>query len=274
MKIPRKPLFDEPLALVIGDLSWEEIDGYGLVLSAMNIPYAVVRGPEGWEIRVEESNQERAAHAIEQYRLENPDRPEPEAPPPRDWTAAAITTAAVILVLIGVHNRVYDSLSAGIIIREYGADAARILDGELYRTVTALFLHGDARHLLGNIAGIAVFAPAVCGVAGTVAGWLMILLAGALGNFANAIFFQTGHLSIGASTAVFGAVGILSAHQFLEKRKTPEMRRKAWLSLGGGLAFLGFMGAGEHTDITAHLFGLMAGAFIGGVRARYFRSHP
>lgn len=266
------PRFSSTLSVLYRELSWEEADIYGLVLSAMGIPYVLMRAPEGWEIRVDETDLARAADAVAQYIRENPPEPKATPPDPGDRIAAMISTAVVILVLIGIHHFVYSGLSSEFIIQKYGASATRILNGELYRVVTALFLHGDGRHLLGNIAGIAVFAPAVCGIAGTGAGWLMILLAGALGNFANAIFFQTGHLSIGASTAVFGAVGILSAHQFLEKRKTMEQRRKAWLSLGGGLALLGFMGTGEHTDITAHLFGLLAGGLIGGFRSRHLRN--
>lgn len=38
---------------------------------------------------------------------------------------------------------------------------------------------------------------------------------------------------------------------------------RAWLPLAGGLALLGFLGSSAHTDITAHLFGFLAGAVLG-----------
>jgi membrane associated rhomboid family serine protease len=95
----------------------------------------------------------------------------------------------------------------------------------------------------------------------------MILFAGILGNLANAALFQYGHNSIGASTAVFGAVGFLAAYQLHRKIKVVDQRRKAWLPLAGGLALLAFLGAGAQSDLTAHLFGFLAGIFLGLVYA-------
>jgi membrane associated rhomboid family serine protease len=92
----------------------------------------------------------------------------------------------------------------------------------------------------------------------------MVLLTGALGNLANAALQLPGHRSIGASTAVFGAIGLLSAFQFWSKFRRPGHRLKAWLPLAAGLALLGLLGAsGERTDLMAHLFGLLAGLLLG-----------
>lgn len=38
---------------------------------------------------------------------------------------------------------------------------------------------------------------------------------------------------------------------------------RAWLPFGAGLALLGILGSGKHTDLTAHLFGFMAGLIPG-----------
>jgi len=137
------------------------------------------------------------------------------------------------------------------------------MNGEIYRTVTSLMLHSGYPHLASNIAGIAIFGTAVCSITGAGVGWLMILLSGILGNLANAALFQYGHISIGASTAVFGAVGILAAYQLCRKIKIAGQRMKAWLPLAGGLALLGFLGSSKHSDLTAHLFGFIAGICIG-----------
>jgi rhomboid protease GluP len=133
-------------------------------------------------------------------------------------------------------------------------------------------LHGGYPHLAGNMAGIAVFGTAVCNITGAGVGWLMILLTGILGNLANAALFQYGHISIGASTAVFGAVGILAAYQLYRKIQIPGQRMRAWLPIAGGLALLAFLGSSEHSDLTAHLFGFIAGIFLGLFYARHLRS--
>jgi len=163
----------------------------------------------------------------------------------------------------------YYTLSVDLIVREYGASAYDIINGEIYRTVTALMLHSNYAHLASNMAGIAIFGTAVCSITGTGVGWLMILLTGILGNLINAALFRYGHISIGASTAVFGAVGILAAYQLARKIKIPGQRMKAWLPFAGGLALLGFLGAAQHADITAHLFGFIAGIGFGLLYALY-----
>ncbi|HSQ86731.1 MAG TPA: rhomboid family intramembrane serine protease, partial [Desulfobacterales bacterium] len=118
-------------------------------------------------------------------------------------------------------------------------------------------------HLAGNMVGIAVFGTAVCNITGAGVGWLMILLTGILGNLANAALFRYGHISIGASTSVFGAVGILAAYQLSRKIRIAGQRMKAWLPLAGGLALLGLLGSSKHSDLTAHLFGFIAGILLG-----------
>ena len=95
-----------------------------------------------------------------------------------------------------------------------------------------------------------------------------MLLAGALGNGMNALWYRTGHLSIGASTAVFGAVGILAATQLtLDKTAGPRPWLERAAPVVGGLALLGMLGASPHSDLLAHLFGLFAG-ILGGARRR------
>jgi len=155
------------------------------------------------------------------------------------------------------------------IAREYGSSAFDILNGEIYRTVTSLMLHSNYLHLAGNIAGIVIFGTAVCNITGTGAGWLLILLTGILGNLVNAAMFKYGHVSIGASTALFGAVGFLAAYQFCKKIRFADTRMKAWLPLAAGLALLGFLGTGARSDLTAHLFGFMAGICLGLLYALY-----
>ena len=44
---------------------------------------------------------------------------------------------------------------------------------------------------------------------------------------------------------------------------------KAWLPIAGGLALLSFLGTGLHSDLTAHLFGFVAGVCLGLIYALY-----
>lgn len=92
---------------------------------------------------------------------------------------------------------------------------------------------------------------------------ICLLSSGALGNYATALLYRSTHLSIGASTAVFGAVGILISHQTFSSLRVARQRFRAWLTLGGGLCLLGLFSQGEHTDILSHLFGLGSGMAVG-----------
>src|SRR5437016_9452621 len=81
----------------------------------------------------------------------------------------------------------------------------RIVAGEWWRTVTALTLHADASHLLGNAAASVVLVGAVSRELGPGLGLWLVLLAGAGGNALTAVAHSAHHASVGASTAIFGA---------------------------------------------------------------------
>jgi rhomboid protease GluP len=253
--------------------SHERINLLILILSAANVPYAVVKSADGWGIWVKDTHLEKATQKIDAYFRENPVLPpEPHAPlTPSRPTTTGIGAAALLLL---VHAAVTHYQTQDTVIATFGANADRIVSGEFYRAVTALMLHSGPVHLIGNLAGIILFGTAVCSLTGSGPGWLMILLTGILGNIANAVFYQTAHLSIGASTAIFGAIGILTAIRFRQKNSPAGWKYRAWLPLAAGLALLAMLGTeGAQTDIMAHLFGLLSGLFIGTAHA-YFIWRP
>ncbi len=250
------------IEILCENLTQDQADNYGLVLDAYGLPYSVKRSGSSWEIWIDETIHDRALELVEQYIEENPHIPLPDAQE-TETHHRTFTGIWACLILMACSIAVNMSGNVDKIVREYGASASDILNGEIYRTVTALMLHSSYPHLVGNMAGIAIFGTAVCNITGTGVGWLIILLTGILGNLANAALFGYGHLSIGASTAVFGAIGILAAYQLSRKIKIAGQRMKAWLPLAGGLALLGFLGSSKHSDLTAHLFGFIAGICLG-----------
>ena len=241
--------------ILFENLTQDQVDTYGLVLDAYDLPYSTIRSGIGWKILVDETNHDRALGLIEQYLEENQHNSLPDAQEAETYQRT-YSGIWVSLILMACSITVNMSGNVDKIVREYGASAYNILNGEIYRTVTALMLHSNYPHL-------AVFGTAVCNITGAGVGWLMILLTGILGNLANAALFRYGHISIGASTSVFGAVGILSAYQLSRKIRIAGQRMKAWLPLAGGLALLGLLGSSKQSDLTAHLFGFIAGILLG-----------
>jgi hypothetical protein len=130
--------------------------------------------------------------------------------------------------------------------------AGLIRDGEWWRTLTALSLHADPLHLVGNLVFGLVFGFLTGQLLGWGLAWSGMLLAGALGNALNALIHSPSHASIGASTAVFATLGILAAYSWKQRRHLVNR----WLPFGGGVALLAFLGmGGGRTDIFAHVTG-------------------
>lgn len=165
--------------------------------------------------------------------------------------------ALLALIHLGILNyQIHDQM-----VLRYGASALYILQDETFRAITALFLHADGRHLLGNIAGMLMFAAPLFSLTGFGAGPFLLLLTGTCGNLINAYAYRTAHLSIGASTAVMGAAGALAAYQVLNRKQ------KQWLNtlmpIFSGAVLVSLLSQGENTDVWAHVFGFASGLFCG-----------
>jgi len=238
-----------------------QIDEWALVLMSADIPHRVERTAEGWALIVPWSERERAASELAHFRHENPHRTAPgSARPEYGATAAGFVLAAALLAFYTVTG---PRAGASRWFHAGRADAARILDGEAWRTVTALTLHADNAHVIGNVASCAVFVTAVCREVGPGVGLWLVLLAGSIGNALNAAAHGGHHASVGASTALFGAIGILAGLQFTTRRRRRFRTTKAWLPLAGGLMLLAMLGTGDNADIGAHLFGFVVGVPLG-----------
>jgi membrane associated rhomboid family serine protease len=256
------------LSKLFENLTHDQVDTYGLVLASSGLKYSIKQTNGGWEIWVTESSYQKALELIKEYTRENEQvvlSGKPEIYQHKK-TLSGLWASVLLLVCHLASNM---ASTPATYIKSYGSSASDILNGEVYRTATSLMLHSGYVHLAGNMAGIAIFGTATCNLVGLGVGWLMILLTGIIGNLFNAALFGYGHISIGASTSVFGAVGILVAYQFYTKMRIADRRKKAWIPLAGGLALLGFLGSGPHSDLTAHLFGFMAGIGLGILHALY-----
>ena len=261
---------------LFANLSAEQADICSLVLSSAGIAHRIRKDPHGWAVWVHSRDYDVAQGAMVNYFNENrqpgPVSSSNEAKP-RDNTRFIEALFAAVFLLVW-HLAFHVSGAHEAVIRKFSADAANILNGEVYRAVTALMIHADAAHLAGNMVGIVIFGTAVAAETGWGLGWLMILASGIAGNLLNAGLYGTGHVSVGASTAVFGALGILSGYQFIRKFRSRGKWVAALAPLACGLALLGFIGSGENVDIMAHLFGFAAGIGMGGVYAVSRRNPP
>jgi membrane associated rhomboid family serine protease len=217
-----------------------------------------------WVLHVPVTYRRAAVTAISLYFKENIDGSVPAVVPASQpqWTYSALP---VLALLVAVHWAVRPGYERDVFISSYGADSAAILGGDLYRCVTALLFHKDWSHLLANLFGLALFGSATAAICRWGVGWLLILAAGSLGNYLNALWYGGNHISIGASTAVFAAVGICAVLTFGVRMRSRQHSWRAWIPLGGGIALLAMMGASPQSDVLAHFFGFVAGLVLGGL---------
>jgi rhomboid protease GluP len=163
---------------------------------------------------------------------------------------------------------IWQQNTAGIVSVGRGDALAMVDGGEWWRAVTALTLHADIAHLVSNLVAGMGFAFFACRFFGAASGWLLILLSGMMGNALNAVvYYPEAHASIGASTAVFGTLGLLTGVGVWAAFSAPELRLMLprWLvPVFGGLTLLGLFGMGEGgVDVAAHISGFICGVLLG-----------
>ena len=226
-----------------------------LVLEQEGIPHELCRlGEAQWALQIDDTDAARAEVAIVAFEQENPlEVRRPEGFHPIAGAVAAGLAFALALVTFYVRT---GPESAGSPWFERGsADAAAILRGEWWRSVTALTLHADAGHAAGNAVLGGLLLALLARSVGPGMASALILLSGVAGTLAAAGLTRHNFVSIGASTAVFGALGALAA--------LPRDSRRVWMPLVGGLALLALLGTSQSADVAGHLCGFIAGVLAG-----------
>ena len=238
------------------------------LLDAVGIPYERRTTVTGTSLWVAPEHHARAAREVGAYLRENPRPTQPPVVWPRHAHALygvfgyAIVLVAVTLAAIS-HAFDRNWNSNGVL------DAGFLARGEWWRVFTALTLHADLLHLLSNLAFGALFGYPAARLFGPGVAWLLILLGGGLAYGIDALLHPPQHYLLGASTAVFTALGLIAAYGWQRHLRDwkPWVRNAS--PLIGGIALLAFTGTGgENTDILAHLVGFAVGASLGALCAR------
>ncbi len=258
------------------------LNGWLLVLAAKKIPHLLFPSSSFPRLYVPPLHEGVALHEILSFELE---RPEPVPLPPSHGNVGAVLAFLCLFIFWhGLRWGWFPSLHLPVPpfpaypeewpVR-FGLDVyrTRVLH-EWWRTATALCLHADDGHLFGNMAfGLLFFIP-LCRRAGAGSGILLAVLAGILGNTGNALTRSADVVSLGFSTAFFGAVGGLCALTALDVHSRRlkgaadsfvTVVRPLLAPLAAGLALLGFLGGGgeARTDYRAHIWGFGCGLFVG-----------
>jgi rhomboid protease GluP len=239
---------------------------YSLVLEARGIEHEAQEDESSWVLRVPASLRHRAYEEIGRYSVERGVRRSvPEVVKPHPGAAVGVFIYVLLLIVtaycagngtFGADWLALGSLDAG----------AR---GEWWRAVTALTLHLDQEHLLGNVLFGAVAGLAASRLLGPGIAWAGILGAAALANYAEILITPITHRAVGASTAVFAALGMLSGMAWRQRLTLRERQWYRWAPLIAGICLLTLLGAGSaHVDVLGHALGFLLGLGTGWVFVR------
>lgn len=237
------------------------------MILSMRLSYQLVNGPTGFFLWVDADQADAIYEQLAKYQRESKRwPPRPLAALVRDRPAAPLSLAAFAVLMIAFFAaqkfwpRQLEDLGA--------MNNEALLDGgQWFRAVTALTLHADIGHLVGNLVSGLCFGLLINRVLGAGLGWTLVVLAGALGNAATGWFYWPEiHLSLGASTAIFGALGLLVGHALAGRfspAETTTLRQRA-IPLAAGVVVLLLTGFGTgKVDVMAHVFGFAIGVPLG-----------
>lgn len=147
-----------------------------------------------------------------------------------------------------------------------------VLNGEYWRLLTSVFIHGGVLHLLMNIIGLGLSGFVLEQKLGSFKLISSFLACGLLASLSS-IYFNNNIVSVGASGAIFGLFGIILAFTVF-KVFGSQVRAFIWMVLifyAGINLFLGLLISG--IDNAAHFGGLISGFIIGYIfRPNYKKS--
>lgn len=135
---------------------------------------------------------------------------------------------------------------------------SKILNGEYYRLLSCIFMHGGIIHLLCNMYCLYVIGPQVESFFGKIKYIVIYLLSGIIGSLMSLSI--TNSLSLGASGAIFGLLGSILYFGYHYRVYLSQAIKSQIIPLIVLNLFLGFILNG--VDNAAHIGGLIGGILV------------
>jgi membrane associated rhomboid family serine protease len=242
---------------------------HGLVILAMGYSYWLEPADDGgWRLMVNPKILAHVRYQLSRYERESHGWPPPGEKPFRGLVRRMEFTGPLLWALLTA-GLFWAQKRSSLDFEALGClDSRALFQGlEAWRPLTALFLHADIAHLLANLAsGLFLFATLFTEFR-RFQGWLLLASGAYLANVASAaIHLGEDYHSIGASTAVFTALGLLTGRAMGRILRASGSRpwRVLLIPFASGAGLLALFGSGGlRTDLTAHLTGFLCGLVLG-----------
>lgn len=261
-------IMNEDLRVVFESRNRQSCADRALVLESLRIPHQLIDDGGSCVLIVPAPFSAQAVTELRLYDDENP--PAIGKTPPRvDYHDAVPGLAGYVLVICIVAGMAGYSYFQSNWFVAGRVDGELIRQGEWWRLFTALTLHADVKHLLSNLVFGVFFGLFAGRLLGSGVAWLTIVLAAATGNALNTLLLESSHRSIGASTAVFAALGLVAGYVWFRRLMSQDRWSNRYGPIVGGLALLMYTGmGGPNTDVGAHLLGFVCGFGAGYILSR------
>lgn len=141
----------------------------------------------------------------------------------------------------------------------FGAlSSVKIANGEIWRFLTAMFMHGSLQHIVYNMIVLSLSGIFAIEIFGDKKLAIIYFTSGFLSFFATLIFHNN-YIGVGASGAIFGIIGALFGAGFIDGYR--ENKTIIFIT-SGYLLFNVFFGFITNSDNVAHVSGFLIGALI------------
>ncbi|HXC51806.1 MAG TPA: rhomboid family intramembrane serine protease [Candidatus Limnocylindrales bacterium] len=271
------------LALVAVGLDAEAHRNGASIAAPTGLAATTTTPPFSWQVSVAEDEVAAALPVLADDYVSNT---APPAAPPQGlldaregiWTwqnasGSLVIAVACVFIHLVVHGGAGPSPHSRML--SSGAIAPWLVSQrEWWRLVTAVFLHFDIKHLVGNMAALFFLGPPLAATIGQGRLVSLFVVTGVLGNVASQIFGEEAAIKAGASGGICGLLGALAgvALATMAASSDARERRPAWQTLGALVALFGMIvGFEPGRDHYAHVGGLVAGIALGrvfGVRSQ------
>jgi len=144
---------------------------------------------------------------------------------------------------------------------EHGAlNGPAVRNGEWYRLLTHIFLHGDIMHLGNNMLILFCLGNALEHYVGKISYVTLYFFSGILAGLGSIVYNTGNTVSVGASGAVFGVIGAMAWLVLRNKGRLPGFTAPRMLLFLLMSVYAGF--ADQGIDNAAHIAGLFAGFLL------------
>jgi len=156
--------------------------------------------------------------------------------------------------------------TSGDILYTFGQVNSLVMDGQVWRLFTAMFVHANVEHIFGNMLFLLIFGLRAEDMFDIKEYLLVYFLSGLFGGLLT-LLWPVDMLSVGASGAIFGVLGATLVYA----------RRSIGQSIISALMFAFFLliiSVGGNVNILAHIGGLATGLLVGYSVAAFRRPKP